>query len=309
MTAFTLAILFPNYKHIESYKVPTVFNADEVEVLSLLGKKANREDYVIAWWDYGYPIRYYTDVKTLVDGGRHNGDVNFPVSYILTHNQQAAAKMARLDVEYTERTYALKDAKKAGTVDKNLSIPSNIEQMTKDYGFKDTNNFLATLHSDIKLPKKSRDIYFYLPYRMLNIYPTISLFSNLDLMSGKRGKPPFFYVSQNIIDMGDKIQLGRGIFLNKRNSTLQLGRDTLPIRRFVQTEYDNNMHLRVTQKIINLSSDISVIFMASYNTFVIVDEKTYHSLYVQLFILQNYDKKLFEPVILSPGAKVYKLKI
>jgi len=309
MTAFTLAILFPNYKHIESYKVPTVFNADEVEVLSLLGKKAHREDYVIAWWDYGYPIRYYTDVKTLVDGGRHNGDVNFPVSYILTHNQQAAAKMARLDVEYAEKSFALKDAKKAGELDKNLTIFSNIEQMTKDYGFKDTNNFLATLQTDIKLPKKTRDVYIYLPFRMLNIYPTIRLFSNLDLMSGKRGSQPFFYVSRDLRDLGDRIDLGRNIFLDKRTSELHLGSKKIPIRRFVTTKYSADMQLQKSVKLLDYSSDISIIYMADYNTMLVLDEQSYNSLYVQLFVLQNYDKKLFEPVILSPGAKVYKLKI
>jgi len=41
----------------------------------------------------------------------------------------------------------------------------------------------------------------------------------------------------------------------------------------------------------------------------IVDEKTYNSMFIQLMVLENYNKKLFEPVILTPSAKVYKLKI
>jgi len=82
-SVLTLAILYPNYKHIESYRVPTVFNSNEVQVLDKLKGIADREDYVVAWWDYGYPIRYYSDVKTLTDGGKHSGKVNFPVSYIL----------------------------------------------------------------------------------------------------------------------------------------------------------------------------------------------------------------------------------
>jgi undecaprenyl-diphosphooligosaccharide--protein glycosyltransferase len=32
-------------------------------------------------------------------------------------------------------------------------------------------------------------------------------------------------------------------------------------------------------------------------------------LYFQLFVLENYDKELFEPTILTPLAKIYKLKI
>ncbi len=88
MAMFTVTVLYPNYKHIQSYKVPTVFNKDEVKVLNDLQSKTDREDYVISWWDYGYPIRYYADVKTLGDGGKHSGSVNFPLSFMLTHSQK-----------------------------------------------------------------------------------------------------------------------------------------------------------------------------------------------------------------------------
>jgi len=299
ITAFTLAILYPNYKHIEAYKVPTVFNTNEVKVLDKLKHIAGRNDYVISWWDYGYPIRYYADVKTLVDGGQHSGSANFPVSFMLTHTQQEAAKMARLDVEYTEKR-----------ADKNLTAFSNIEQMTKDYGFNNTNGFLATLkEKNITLPKKTRDIYFYLPFRMINIYPTITLFSNINLMNGKKGRQPFFYVSRSFRDMGNRIQLGQNVFLDKRTLNLTLGNKTMPIRRFVKTQYSKDMKLHKNVQLVNFTSDISVIYMANYNTILIVDEKTYNSLYIQLMVLENYDKDLFTPVILTPDAKVYKLKV
>jgi len=308
MVMFTLMVLYPNYKHIEAYKVPTVFNANEVEVLDKLHKKTNREDYVVSWWDYGYPIRYYADVKTLVDGGKHSGEVNFPVSFMLTHSQKEAAQMARLDVEYTEEKFKRKDAKKEGILDENISFLSNIEQMTKDYGFNDTNLFLNRLKSDIELPKKTRDIYFYLPYRMMSIYPTVSLFSNLDLMTGEKKKQPFFYVSHTFRDLGRKIQLGPNIFLDKRTFLLQFGNQVVPIHRFVATEYNQGKFSSKVQ-VINSMANISVIYMKSYSTMLIVDEKTYNSLYFQLFVLENYDKKYFEPVVLTPSAKVYKLKI
>jgi len=63
-----IGVLIPNILHVIEYRVPTVFTKDEVKVLDKLKSIASREDYVVAWWDYGYPIRYYSDVKTLVDG-------------------------------------------------------------------------------------------------------------------------------------------------------------------------------------------------------------------------------------------------
>ncbi len=302
MILLTIAILYPNYKHIESYKVPTVFNLDEVTVLDSLKTMADREDYVIAWWDYGYPIRYYADVKTLVDGGKHSGSVNFPVSYMLTNPQDTSAKLARLDVEFTEKAFRARESNQT-------LAGSNIEQMSKEYGFNDTNDFLLSLQTDMKLPPKTRDIYFYLPFAMLNIYPTVGAFSSIDLMNGDQKKSPFFFISRNFADKGDTIQLGNGISINKRDQSLSMGQEKVPIRRFVKTAYDAKGELRKEVRLANLGSAISVIYMSDYRTFLVVDEKTYNSLYIQLLVLEEYDKNLFEKVISNPHAKVYKLKI
>jgi len=295
--AFTLLILLPNYLHIQGYKVPTVFNTDEVKVLEALKHKAQRKDYAVAWWDYGFPIRYYANVHTLADGAQHSGARNFPISYILTHPQEQSAKMARLDVEY--------DVKRSET----NTTGSLIEKMTKDYGFNDTNDFLLSLQTDIKLPKKTRDVYLYLPFRMLNIYPTVALFSNLDLMTGKEQKRPFFYKSRGLKDVGDKILLGNGIAIDKKTSSLVLGAKKVPIRRFVKTAYDKQGKLHVNSQLIDFTAQLSVIYMRNYGAFLIVDENTYNSTYVQLFVLEHYDKNLYEKVIMSPSVKIYKLKI
>jgi dolichyl-diphosphooligosaccharide--protein glycosyltransferase/undecaprenyl-diphosphooligosaccharide--protein glycosyltransferase len=312
MILATFTILAPNIQHIIDYKVPTVFTKNEVVNLDKLKSIVDREDYVVGWWDYGYPIRYYSDVKTLVDGGKHSGAVNFPVSYALTETQSESAKMMRLDVEYTEKRFAINKHNEDLDKDDPQYIkwePSNIAQMTLDYGYKDTNDFLTALETDIELPKKTRDIYIYLPNRMMNIYPTVKLFSNIDLMTGVKGNPPFFYKTTQFKEHKDSIDLGRGIKLSKKDGKLALGNKSVSISRFVKTAYDNKGKLKTNIQNIDLRSNYSVIFMQNYNQFLVVDEQTYQSLYFQLFVLENYDKELFEPTILTPLAKIYKLKI
>ncbi|MDH4943492.1 STT3 domain-containing protein [Sulfurimonas sp. C5] len=309
MIALTLVMLYPNYKHIDSYKIPTVFNNDEVDVLKQLSQIATPNDYTVAWWDYGYPIRYYANTQTLIDGGKHSGAVNFPVSFILTHPQDVAAKMARLDVEYTEKNLMRNKKIKDGELEGNVSTISNIEQMTRDYGFKDTNQFLASLKQDIKLPVQTTDIYLYLPFRMTNIYPTITYFSNLNLMNGVKYQDPFFYMSRNFQEIGNKIVLGENIFLDKSNLSITIGNKSVPIRRFVRTAYSQDKKLHVQSQLVNFTSNMNLIYLASYNVFIVLDEATYNSTFVQLFILENYDKELYDMVINTPGAKVFKLKI
>jgi dolichyl-diphosphooligosaccharide--protein glycosyltransferase/undecaprenyl-diphosphooligosaccharide--protein glycosyltransferase len=293
----TLLVLVPNINHIIGYKVPTVFNKNEVAVLDKLKTIAQREDYVLTWWDYGYPIRYYSDVKTLIDGGKHAGDVNFPVSFALGASQVAGANMARLDTEYTEKAY-----------DKNLT-GDYLGLMMKDYNFSDPEDFLTALEdNEFKLPSKTRDVYFYLPYKMMGIFPTVLMFENINLKDGTSKQNSFFYHTTYFKDSKDTLFLGNGISMDKKSATLQLGQQKVQAKRFITVGYDKNGKLNKNKQIINQNSNISIIFMQSYNAFLLLDEKMYNSTFIQLFVLENYDKNLFEPSIMTPYAKVYKLK-
>jgi len=40
----------------------------------------------------------------------------------------------------------------------------------------------------------------------------------------------------------------------------------------------------------------------------VMDSETFNSTYVQMFMLEKYDKNLFELVVSSPYSKIYKLK-
>ncbi len=296
---FTGVALYPNYLHIKEYMTPTVFTAGEVTSLDQLHKIASREDYVVTWWDYGYPIRYYSNVKTWIDGGKHSGDVNYPASFVLTTQDQfSAAHMMRLFTEYTEKGY--KDTNKT---------QNDFEYMMTKEGFKDPDEFLTAITlPEYKLPKKSRDIYLYLPLRMLEIFPTVTLFSNLDLKNPDNRPQPFFYATQQIQDTGKTIELGSGISILKEKNSLKLGNQEMPIKSFYQVGYTQNKILQVNEQ--NFGSEgLNVIYMASYNRFLVVDDFCLNSTYLQMFVFEHYDKNLFEPVILDPMTKIYKLKI
>ncbi|NWF65845.1 MAG: peptide transporter [Campylobacterales bacterium] len=294
----TIGALYPNIMHIINYKVPVVFTKDEVTVLDKLKNIAKREDYVVSWWDYGYPIRYYSDVKTLIDGGKHNGGDNFTVSFALMKTQLEASNMARLDVEFTEKMQVDSCFPSFECILKGYKVSSN-----------DINNFLSSLNSkEFNLPNKTRDIYFFLPFKMIEIFPTVDLFSNMDIVTGQQYARPFFYTTQSFQDVGDRINLGNGIALLKQGGVLQLQNQNIPINTFNVTEYDNSGVLQKNIQKINPNSPIHVIFMKNYNMFLVVDDRVYNSAYIQLYVLENIDTELFEPVILTPLAKVYKLK-
>lgn len=289
---FLALLLYPNIDHIVNYKVPTVFNKEEVKVLDRLKTVAGRDDYVVSWWDYGYPLRYYSDVNTLVDGGMHTGELNFPVSYALMHNQISATNISRLDVEYAAEGQSRQ----------------SIKHYMKDNGFTDPNDFLLAIDDNqFKLPEKSRDVFFYLPLRMLDILPTVAIFGTIDLTTGKRKSDPFFYHTSWFKEDSEKIDFGRGVYLDKKTSMLNIGGQIVPIQKFVTVGYKENQ-LATHEQGLNAASNISIVYMKDYNKMLILDEFYYNSTYIQLFVFENYDKELFEPVVFSPWAKVYKLK-
>ncbi|WP_281950376.1 STT3 domain-containing protein [Nitrosophilus kaiyonis] len=325
---FTIAALIPNILHVIEYKVPTVFNKSEVEALDLLKRKSSPKDFVLTWWDYGYPIWFYAEKITLIDGSKHKHD-NFIISEILsTSSQLEAARLSRIAVEkYAEQ---IKWYKKYEEEKLDISkIPDefifgNKEKYVASYHFSvadvlfqnrkknqiNPNEFLENLrYNDIKLPEKTREVYIYLPLRMMEIFPTVKEFSNIDLITGNKKSNPFIYYTEFFKDSKDKIYLGRGIFLDKRKGVLLFGKKIVPLKAFYTVAYTKGGKIIKQKQNLREKAPLSVIYLQSYRSFLILDDEMLNSLYIQMFVFNNYDKDLFEPVIISPWSKIFRVKI
>jgi dolichyl-diphosphooligosaccharide--protein glycosyltransferase/undecaprenyl-diphosphooligosaccharide--protein glycosyltransferase len=287
----TALMIYPNITHIIDYRVPTVLNKIEVEDLVKLNSIADSKDYTLSWWDYGYPIWYYSDTSTLIDGGKHNND-NFIISKIMfSTSPEQVANLSRLAVE----TYATSD---------NPSIVA-------DSIFKDVNpnRLLNNLKkADFKLPKKTRDIYLYLPFRMLNIFPTVGVFGNLNLKTGKKQRNIIFYPTVATQQSGTKVFFQNGIVFDSANGSLKLGKSEQKVYRFDQVKLESNAIPKVESGLLHLDGNFCIVNLQSYNKVVIMDKETYNSAYVQMFMLGNYDKNLFELVVSSAYSKIYRVK-
>ena len=290
-----LGVLTPNIIHVQQYKVPTVFTNKDVALLDKLKGIASREDYMIAWWDYGYPLRYYADIKTLIDGARHSGEGNFPVSFSLLNDSVSAVNLSRVYVEYQEKSYN-------GDINS-----SGIKAIMEDYNFTRVPALLRALKSkNFVTPSKTRDIYFYLPFKMMGLIPTIDQFSNMNIETGKAYKQGMFYRGKAISNKNGVIILNNGIKI--QNGILSLGSQKVPINQFIVTEYNSKGILEKKSQRLNIGASAYVIYMKNYNQFLILDKRMFNSLYIQLYVLENYDPELFEPTILTPMTKIYKLK-
>lgn len=290
MVSLTALMLYPNIKHITVYMPGVVFKKSEVQDLDKLKELSNSKDYTLSWWDYGYPIWYYSKTSTLIDGGKHNND-NFIISKIfLSTSPLQAINLARLSVEKYAQT--------------NKVVANQI------FDGKNPNVFLEDMKKqDFKLPQKTRDIYLYVPFKMVSIFPTMALFSNLDLtksssrlrdvkfyqfyLRGKKGQIVYF-------TNGIKLDLEDGVIIDRKSQKTDI--QSLDI-----TYLDNRYNIKTLHKDF-YQDGLRAVFLKSYGLFLLMDEQTYHSNYVQMFLLGNYDKNLFELVVKSPYSRIYKLK-
>ncbi len=291
----TAAMIYPNVTHIIGYRVPTVLNKAEVQDLDKLNTIASGRDYTLSWWDYGYPIWYYSDTSTLIDGGKHDND-NFIISKIMqTTSSELAANLSRLAVE----TY----------VDSNYSVVADTLFKNGKEDQVDPNILLGELESgSYDLPQKTRDIYLYLPYRMLNIFPTVAVFGNLDLTTGKAERRITFYPTSAVNNKDGVLSFANGIVFDAKKGMIAMGQQQVPVKNFIVTQLTKDGKSQIQSQRYHADGPLVVVYMKSYGQFVVMDTETFNSMYVQMFILGKYDKNLFELVVSSPYSKIYKLK-
>ncbi|MFZ5374096.1 MAG: STT3 domain-containing protein [Campylobacterota bacterium] len=289
-------LLLAHIVHIVEYKVPTVMTAKEAAALDQFKSIASSKDYTVAWWDYGYPLWFYTHTNTLIDGGKHHHD-NFIVSEILTTSSPLeAARLSRIAVE----TYVSSGYKEIADT---LFI-------RKDGTAENVADYLDTLRysENVALPAKTREVYLYLPWRMIDILPTVTLFSNLDLNAPDNRPQPYFYMTASVQDTGKTLDLGNGVSVLKERNIVKIGDRDVPIKEFYQAGYDGNNKLQVTRQQF-ASEGINLIYLPSYGRFLVLDDFYLNSTFIQMAVFERYDPKLFEPVILDPLTKIYRLKL
>lgn len=297
------------FLHIYTYKASSVFNHNEVLILNSLKGIADREDYVVAWWDYGYPVRYYSDVKTLVDGGKHLGKDNFFASFVLSQNERAGANLARLAVEYTEKSFYERND--------TLLQSDLLKAMMRDYAAGETSNDALIFLNSLKNPNftlktpKTRDIFVYIPLRMAMIFSTVASFSKIDLATGEINSPFVFSTAINLGALEDgSYALSNGMVLANDFTALYVNNRALKIHSI--TDFNSIKNKDFKQTLVDENGDFFVFyFKENFGLpvqFIIMDKTMFESAFVQMFFFENYDKSLYELVLSEKEAKVYKLK-
>ena len=143
---------------------------------------------------------------------------------------------------------------------------------------------------------------------MMRIFPTVAVFGNLDLTTGEAERKIAFYPSQAVSNKEGVLAFRNGIIFDTKNGVIRLGQEEKSVKHFIMTKNTLKGDVQSQSQLFHVDGEYAVVYMESYGQFIVMDMETFNSTYVQMFILEKYDKELFELVVSSPYSKIYKLK-
>ncbi|MRI58222.1 MAG: hypothetical protein C6H99_01810, partial [Epsilonproteobacteria bacterium] len=76
------------------------------EVAALKGDlNDEKRGYILTWWDYGWPLWYYTNKRTIIDNGKHHYDNYIIAKSLFESDHSFVANFDRFFVEQYDRIY------------------------------------------------------------------------------------------------------------------------------------------------------------------------------------------------------------
>ena len=286
-----LALIFPiyeNYKSIDFWNnniARPVLYPEQLKALDILKEQTKKEDYIVTWWDYGWPLWYYTGMKTMIDNGRHHED-NFTVAKILMSQNQTFAYNA---IHHFYDLYSKKQK------------PAIIQALKKE---KNPLKLFKKFENEKMLHKKNVNKYLVLPLQMTKLIYTIFTFENVDPLTGKKLPQKLFFEYDKIGENKKYIFLDKGVKIDKQNATVIQGNIKIAVKKFYHIIYRNNQKL-----LKEIPAYKNGLHLINYEgKYYMMDDYFFNTLFIQLMFFNNYDKRYFEPVYTGKSIGIFKVK-
>lgn len=269
--------------------------APEAKELKRFSHKLKDEDMMISWWDYGWPLWYYTqNNNTLVDNGKHGG----PDTYII------ARMLLSSDQKYTYNAAKI-------LADNRAKATQEGDEFVMQYLAKDHN--LSALFSP-ELSEKTlvkteniEDIYIILHYKMLDYLDVINAFSKKGFTVSSLGTPPMFKMTELLKPFAENHSLleGYAYILDSLDGTVtDANKNKTPVHGLTIVQNNTRTKGYFFEHDNNKTNSQVIVYK---NKFIWLDQKLYDSFYIQAMLFDVYDKKLFEKVGETPRIKIFKL--
>ncbi|NPA04277.1 MAG: hypothetical protein GXO61_05375 [Epsilonproteobacteria bacterium] len=239
-----------------------------------------QKGYIITWWDYGWPLWYYTNKRTIIDNGKHHYDNYVVAKTLFSFNPRFVANIDRFFIEEYDKIYPW----------------AVLPYVTKKYHF---GRLLYSLYTGkIKLPPKKNEIYYYFDDRIILKLPVIERFSHRKRVRQRAFVWTTLLYSYDlekgeVKGKGIRIDLNKG-FLYAKGKKNSFGRLIFHDGEKIVKSYKFR--------------DEDYVLIIYKNRYIIGAYRYMHSFFFQAFFLNNLDRNIFETLHYSKDAKIFRLK-
>lgn len=267
------------------------FYNTEKSLLEKFGREIDDEDTIISWWDYGWPLWYYTSHdNTLTDNGYHGGpDTNIVAKLLMSRDQNFTAHAA------STLGYNRIRSKKS---DHRFVLPYLLEDQNYT-------TLLRSLKSNMYLKGNKRGENYILLHRdMLNFFAIIARDSQEDLM-GHRAESYMYAWTPLMKPFSHNYSLveGYGFILDSMTGEVV---DADEKRTKINTLMITANNKR--EESFKFHNDSREYLIVDRGSFIWMDERYYHSFFIQAMLFDVYDKNLFEKVVETGRIKIFRIK-
>lgn len=286
ISAGALFLMGMNIAIFNPHLQPFYFHQKEVKALEDFSAHASNKDLILSWWDYGWPIWYYTGRNiTLVDNGLNHSDTFYVGNMLLSANTAFVAHSA----DYARKV-------------KNSGVKEVIPYIARHGDVFETFKTLSKPTASFEAPGHS---YILLHRDMLAVLPTIAATADRDPRSGNPTRQRQFYLSelQKPYDGKDPILHGDTFTLDLRNGVIT-GSDGASTR-ISGVAVSENGKLKAAQRYDKRSAMFLIIYNKTKALY--MDSSVFNSFLIQALVLGIYDKRYFEPVADTGTMKLFRV--
>ncbi len=282
-----VALMIVNILRVNPSFIPSAFTHNDVKVLREFALQSKQNDLLVSWWDYGWPLWYYTGRNnTLVDNGRHGADTYLVANLLLSREKDFVPNALQYFGDKRRGIYSI--------------LPRLIHKENIIERFNDLKK---------NRPEKAskRDIYFMLHRDMLLTFKTLEDFAYNDLETGEKiqGNSQLYisnllhpYSKKEPIIKGDTFDfdLRNGMIKDNDGKSMQ-------IQGVIIVE--NNKV--IAAKRYNPRSPMTLIIYNKTKA-IYLDHIALNSFLIKALLFDQYDKTRFIKVAESATFKILKLK-
>ena len=283
--SLTMLLFFTVTKSLAYHQFITPkYTSDQAQALYNLSLKASPNDYIISFWDNGWPLWYASGLKTLTHNGKHGPDSFLIATILTTENSNLSANMSRYFLE----KYNFYDNR--GSIFRKLSKDHNMTKVLQQL-----------THPHAQLPKKTFNIYYYLNDQTVLKLPTIKTYAQIpedETLAFTFLKKPISKTKSQINGVHFTVDTEKGIILFNRDQQAKIGNLILADGETYQyKKYPD--HLNVDRNVI--------VYKDRY--MFIMNNRFVRSFAIRNFLLNKPEQKLFEPISVTENSKILKLKL